>query len=153
MDVEKCSQCGAVLVPDASGRTAGCTFCGVGVKKPIDPAALALALSKELADIHKFVEKLSDVMEASFPNNVKVERSGFFSKHVAKLEIEAENWLYTIEVDGKKAIASRSHAVRGVKLKGETLQLHKWLEQLSMLLSKMADESQAAHAALSRFGG
>lgn len=140
-----------MLATDSSGRIEGCTYCGAGKAKVVDAVGLAQTLAQKTKDIHAFVEKLAETLESGFAAHTKVERKGLLSKKVHEINVEIRNHVYRLEVDGQHAKTHRAQHVRGVRLKDEQLQLHHWIEELSAALAQIANESEEARAALSKF--
>src|SRR5450432_1671447 len=151
MQLEKCSNCGAELVPGPDGRVGLCGFChSKGAGGAIDPSALAATLGREMNDIKSFVERLAQTLESSFPEMTNVDRSGLFSKHVSKIEITTNPMVFRLEVNGSHVTAHKTRAVHGIALKNETIPVAQWVAELSAALAHLANESEAAHKALSR---
>lgn len=151
MYVVQCPNCGAQMQYNADGSTPGCTFCGYARPRTLDSGTLAVSLATSLHDIPVFVKHLTTVLSHAFPQHMRLEESGFFSKSVSAIVIEVKSNTYRLAIDGKKASGTRVKVVRGVKLKDEQLPLGKWVEALSRDLSRLAEENAQSAEALKRF--
>ncbi|MEO7113160.1 MAG: hypothetical protein ABI183_22165 [Polyangiaceae bacterium] len=150
MQLEKCQNCGAEILPGSDGRTGACGYCHSKTVGAIDPGALAATLGREMNDIHAFVTKLADTLESSFPDMTNVERTGLFTKHVSKIEITTNPMIFKLEVHGSHVTAHKTRASRGISLKNETIPVAQWVSELSQALAQLANESEAAHRALGK---
>jgi len=151
MQLEKCSNCGAEIMPGPDGRVGPCGYChSKSTGGAIDPSALAATLGREMNDIKAFVARLADTLESSFPEMTQVERSGLFTKHVSKIEITTNPMVFRLEVNGSHVTAHKTRAVHGIALKNETIPVAQWVSELSAALAHLANESEAAHRALGR---
>jgi hypothetical protein len=146
-----CDDCGAPLPLSVDGVSGACSFCDAGKPKTIDHASLSHSLAKDIHDIHKFVEHLAAMLEASFATHTHVERSGLFSKKVSKVEVTLDDHVFRLETDGHHATAHRARVVRGVTVKNATLQLPEWVGELARGLAGIAEQNAQAREALSRF--
>ena len=150
MQLERCSNCGAEIVPGPDGRSGICGYCHSKGTGAIDPGALAATLGREMNDIKSFVARLADTLESGFPQMTRVARGGLFTKHVSKIEITANPMVYRLEVNGSHVTAHRTRAVGGIALKNETIPVAQWVSEVSQALARLANESEAAHRALSK---
>jgi hypothetical protein len=116
MEMAKCPNCGAALAVDTTGRTEGCSFCGLGRARRLDPRALAATLGRDLSDVARFIAALAGTLEAAFPAHTEVERKGLFSKSVSEVRVTIEPHVYRIALEGGRAHAVRAKVVRGVRL-------------------------------------
>lgn len=148
--MHKCPNCGAQISPGPDGRIPECPYCAAHGTGAIDPTALAATLGREMNDVHKFIEHLATTLEEAFPGQVTVEKGGFFSKHVKKVEVQAKQLVFRLELHGSHVTAHKTRAVGGISLKNEAIPVAQWLQELSGALSQMAAESQQAHQALAR---
>ena len=150
MQLERCSNCGAEIAPGPDGRVGLCGYCHSKGTGAIDPGALAATLGREMNDIKGFVARLADTLESGFPQMTQVSRAGLFTKHVSKIEINATPMTYRLEVHGTHVTAHRTRTVGGIALKNETIPVAQWVSEVSQALAHLANESEAAHRALSK---
>jgi hypothetical protein len=154
MQAEKCPSCGAdpmQLAPDGN-----CGACGadpfvaqmLGGQK-----ALTKALAQHHDDVHAFVEPLASMLEDGFGERATVKRRGVFKKRVHEIVVDLEQHVYRLVVGDKAATAHRARHSRGIKLKDESLPLHRWLDELQRELLTVAQASRRAKDALTRFVG
>ena len=152
MHTVKCDNCGAPLTANPDGSAPGCTYCGVGVARAIDPLALATTLHGVMADSQKLLDQLAQMLETpAFSGFAVVERSGFFTKKVYAVKVTLQTNCYRLEHANNQLVPHRSKTVKGVALKNEQLPLKQWLEEFSHTLSQLATESKEAEKALQKF--
>ncbi|HZU97039.1 MAG TPA: hypothetical protein VFF73_10120 [Planctomycetota bacterium] len=152
MHTVKCENCGAPLTANPDGSAPGCTYCGVGVARAIDPLALATTLHGVMQDTQKLLDHLAEMLESPvFASFAQVERSGFFTKRVSAVKVTIQNNCYRLEGSGSQLVPHRTKTVKGVALKNEQLPLKQWLEEFSHTLSQLATESKEAEKALQKF--
>jgi hypothetical protein len=135
------------------GSTPGCQYCGYAKPKTLDSGTLAASLAVSLHDVPALVANLRQLLTHAFPQNTRIEESGFFTKTVSAILVEVKTNTYRLGIDGGRAHATRTKIVRGVKLKDETLPLGRFVEELARDLSAMAEENQYSADALKRFLG
>jgi hypothetical protein len=150
---ESCPNCG--VKPFVTKPEDGtCVKCGVdpfiaevqGTKK-----AMVSALKDAANDVKKLVEELVSMLEAGFAEQTEIKKSGIFTKHISEIVVTLNQHIYRLVIHGNHATAHRSRNVHGIKLKDEKMTLPQWLDELSGELSAIAEENQAAKAALSKF--
>ena len=153
MHTVKCENCGAPLTANPDGTAPGCTYCGVGVARAIDPLALAATLHREMESAQKLLDSLALMLETpAFSGFAVVERSGFFTKKVSAVKVTLQHNTYRLEViSGNQLLPHKAKTVHGVALKNEQLPLKQWLEEFSHTLSQLATESREAEKALQKF--
>ena len=151
MHVVPCPNCGAQMQYANDGSTPGCQYCGYAKPKTLDSGTLAASLAVSLHDVPALVQNLRQMLSHAFPQNTRVEESGFFTKTVSAIHVEVKTSVYKLAVDGARAQGHRMKVVRGVKLKDEQLPLGRWVEELARDLSAMAEENQHSADALAKF--
>jgi hypothetical protein len=152
MHTVKCENCGAPLTANPDGSAPGCTYCGVGVARAIDPLALATTLSQHMADAQRLLDALAQMLDTpAFASFVVIERSGFFTKRVSAVRVTLQTNCYRLEGSGNQLVPHRTKTVKGIALKNEQLPLKQWLEEFSHTLSQLATESREAEKALQKF--
>ncbi len=115
---------------------------------------LAAALRADAGDLGAFLEGLAAKLGGALPHRVRVERGGGFLSHtrpVHRLAVDVGDWAYLIESQPSGALnAARTHMVRGISLKSESLALDEWIDALSAELAALAQRDAREHAALQR---
>ncbi|MBI3722136.1 MAG: hypothetical protein HY248_06240 [Fimbriimonas ginsengisoli] len=112
--------------------------------------------SRYAADQRGFFQYLVKTLELTIPDSVEPERKGglFSSKRVSAISLPLGDDLYRLEDGARGLVPSRTHVVRGIKLKTETLSIDAWLAEVGAALEEEARSSQAARDALEvLFGG
>ena len=114
---------------------------------------VAAALSKEYeADQRALLQLLARSFEKTFPGKTQTKTKGFFSaKHVVSLEINLDDFVYTIEDPGLgNLLATKKKLVRGIALKTDTISMKTCLDELSQALETHAQTSSETHNALAQ---
>lgn len=152
---EACSNCGAPVSRSADGRHVECRFCGSSDRVQIDPAALAISLRAGLASEADLLEHVAGILQRSFPDETRLERTGgFFStKKLEALELNLGEALFRMRRDGKRLVSEHETFVRGIKLRTERLSPDVWLGELFLALESAAAENTRARDALKRLAG
>jgi hypothetical protein len=118
---------------------------------------VAAELSKKYAaDQRDFFSMLALLLEGALPEETTIERRGglFTKKTLHRIIITLGDNRYTIEDPGRGSlIATRTHIVRGIALKTETVAIPEWIDELAAALNERAQTSQAAREALERITG
>jgi hypothetical protein len=114
---------------------------------------LASAMKGALDDIEHAFAAIAERLEQSFPDLTQVETSGglLSAKKVKLLEVTVDPHLYRMRRDGKHVVSERVKIVRGVALKTTVLRFDEWLKELAHDLTKLAADTAASRAALSRW--
>jgi len=94
-------------------------------------------------------------LEGAVPARVRVERQkdSLFSKtrHVTKINIEAQNHIYQLTLQGGRLSAERSKVVRGVSLMTEHMEVPQWLDALRGDIQTLAEHAGSAQDVLHDF--
>lgn len=117
----------------------------------------AASLRADATDTTAFLEALATKLGGALPQRVQVERGGGLFSHahpVRRIAVRLGEWEYNLLAEAGNALtASRTHAVRGITLKSEPLNLDAWIEMISADLADLAQTSMQEHAALRRLLG
>lgn len=110
---------------------------------------LASALRADLADMHIWVATVSTKLAGALPTRVRLRHGGLFGGGpVEGVEADLGNWRFTLRLDRGHPIAERTHIVRGVALKTESLALDDWIDLLSQELAQLAASSARERQAI-----
>lgn len=122
--------------------------------EPTDFDLLAASLRADARDVDGFVEALATKLEASFPEQTRIERKGGrlggARKHVRRVELEIGERRYELSHRSGSVGCMRRTVVRGIALKSEELTLDAWIDALSGDLLGEADRSERSRLALER---
>ncbi len=117
--------------------------------------AVAASFRADAADAGTFLEVLAKKLEEALPGSVKVRRhGGLFRKDHPVVEIRAQmgDWSFHLErTEEGQLVSERSHAVRGIALSSERMELDQWIVALTEALVERARHSGNAAEALRRF--
>ncbi len=118
---------------------------------------MAATLMKQYSsDQRTFFELLAQMLEGLLPDEASIARhGGFFAKKtVRKIVVTLGENRYTLEDPGRGQLqSSRTHIVRGIALKTESIPVQDWLAELGTSLDERARASGAAREALARLLG
>jgi hypothetical protein len=116
---------------------------------------LAAMLSSDKKQAKEHVETLSNILEATLPEHVKIKRGGmFFSKErpLEELTVQFDESAYILVVSKKGAVSAKKQKfVRGIALSSADMQVQECIDSIVQHLSETAAKSSAARQALSRF--
>ena len=114
---------------------------------------LASSLRADAGDTKTFLEALATKLGGALPTRTVVEReSHLFSreKPVKMISIELGEFRYQIGHAHGALAAQRTRVVRGIALKTEGMGVDQWLDELSMALMQLAQQSAQDRASLQR---
>ena len=114
---------------------------------------LAASIRADAKDLSSFMDALAVKLESALPGMVRVEREGgLFKKErrVKAIRVQIEDKLFEVYRSAAGLEARFSHQVRGITLKNELLHLDAWISELSQHLTRHAQTSAEAHAALEK---
>lgn len=112
---------------------------------------LAASMRADAADLSTFVPVLAEKLANALPTRVVVQRGGMLHHGPAQgLVAELEPWRFAVRMERGRPIAERTHTVRGIALKTETLSLDAWLDALTAALADLAATNDRERAAVMR---
>ncbi|HEX4462217.1 MAG TPA: hypothetical protein VIA18_29780 [Polyangia bacterium] len=164
-----CASCAAPLHATGRSQRVRCEFCGADTLldattfaqlAAAPPVAPSVPIERILGKLHldasnaaPFLEQLAARLGAALPDKVRVEHKGgiFAKSHVAKIEVDLGEYVYTAILDGHRLAAKRAHIVRGIALKNQELQPAELVDALAAELHELAQRSDETRAAVARF--
>ncbi|HEU5200811.1 MAG TPA: hypothetical protein VFU32_14325 [Ktedonobacterales bacterium] len=114
---------------------------------------LASSLRADAGDTKTFLEVLANKLGGALPTRTVVERESHLfarEKPVKMISIELGEFRYQIGHARGALSAQRTRVVRGIALKTEALGVDQWLDDLSMALMQLAQQSAQDRASLLR---
>lgn len=117
----------------------------------MDIDSLAASLRADGSDIGVFFQVLATKLSGAMPSAVELERQGglFKKDHpVKRIVVRAADDVFEAELHDGAVTARHSHAVRGITLRSEELDLQAWVRALLAVLEVRAQSSAEASAAL-----
>ncbi len=115
---------------------------------------LAASLRADAGDATAFLEALATKLGGALPQRTQIERGGGLFSHahpVRRITVRLGEWEYALVAEPSGSLLpSRTHAVRGITLKSEPLDLDQWIEELSADLADLARTSLQDQTALRR---
>ena len=114
---------------------------------------LASSLRADAGDTRTFLEALATKLGGALPTRTVVERESHLfarEKPVKMISIELGEFRYQIGHTRGALAAQRTRVVRGIALKTEGMGVDQWLDDLSMALMQLAQQSAQDRASLQR---
>jgi hypothetical protein len=145
-----CSRCGAVMVPEADGRTYNCPFCKAHQQVAIGADQIAAGLAADLANVDVFLYRLAQTLHQGFAEQSRITAQGNF---VQQIEVHFETAHFVVLREGQQAVAQQKKVVRGVALKTKQLRLDEWFAKLTEALAEHANSNARAAWVLGQLGG
>lgn len=114
--------------------------------------SLAARLRADSRDARLFMQVLAGKLAAALPANtiIEWERGLLKRRQVKAFEVRLADHSYRLSGAGSSLQATHSHAVRGVVLRTEQVEIGPWIDQLCGHLSRQAAVSGQARAAVER---
>ncbi len=120
--------------------------------EPLDPLQLdllAASLRADAADAVMWMRVLGTKLAATLPARVTLHRGGMLHQgSVDALAVDLGTWRFALRSDRGQPIAERTHLVRGIALKTETLPLDLWLAALTEALAELAATGERERRAI-----
>lgn len=115
---------------------------------------LAASLRADASDTRTWVAVLGQKLADALPSRVRLHRGGLFGNGaVDGMAADLGEWRFTLRLDHGAPLAERTHIVRGIALKSETLPIDAWIDafvaSLAALASTSARERNAIQGLLS----
>ena len=144
-----CDRCGAVMNPEADGRTFACAYCGSRIQVAIGADQIALGMGVDLTNLEDFVAKLANALSQGFAEHAQIRASGNVVHGIA-LALEPDH--FALERQGQQFVAQHKKVVRGIALRTATLPLDVWFQKLTESLAHHANQNSRAAWVLSKLG-
>jgi hypothetical protein len=117
----------------------------------MDLELLAAGLRADAADAPAWVAALGEKLAAALPTRVALHRGGMLHHGpIDGLAVELGAWRFALRLEYGRPVAARTHVVRGIALKTETLSLDAWIDALTEALAMLAATSDSERAAILR---
>lgn len=121
-----------------------------GGTENLDFDLLAASLRADSSDMATWVAVLGNKLAQALPTRVRLRRGGFLGNGpVTGLATDLGGWRFALHLEHGQPLAERTHVVRGIALKSETLPLDEWIDALSQALADLAASSARERAAIS----
>lgn len=115
---------------------------------------LAASLRADLSDLNAFFETLAAKLEDALPGNVRVDRGRarmLGQKQVRKIVIDAGGErLELSRGHGEQVQALRGRVSGGIVIKSEALEIDRWIDALTRVLTAEAGRNEKTRLALER---
>jgi hypothetical protein len=114
---------------------------------------LAASLHADAGDAQAFLEALATRLGGALPSRTLVQRAGGLfggPKRVQVISLELGEFHYQIGQQHGALVPQRTRVVRGIALKTEALRLEQWLNELTLALLALAEQSAQDRAAVQR---
>jgi hypothetical protein len=146
-----CKNCGAMMSPEADGRTYHCTYCRTRVQVAIDGSQIAAGMALDLSNVDAFLTSLAQTLHHGFSESARIQAApnGF----VHAIEINLDPDVFMVHREGPRVVMRYKKLVRGIALKTETLQPDRWVKLLTDALARHANQNARAAWVLAQLGG
>jgi hypothetical protein len=110
---------------------------------------LAAALRADSGDLHAWVSALGVKLAGALPDRVALHRGGLFGNGpIEGIAADLGTWRFALRLERGRVAAERTHVVRNIALKTESLSLDAWIDELARALADLAATSARERAAL-----
>jgi hypothetical protein len=133
-----CQNCGAVMAPQADGRTYACAFCEAKQQVAIGSDQIAAGLQLDLSNVDDFIHKLAHELHQTLGSRTKLKLEGTVVTH---FEINLDPDLFVAKRESHGVVAQHKKLVRGIALKTVAHPLDQWVVLLSKALASHANEN------------
>ena len=145
-----CKNCGAMMSPEADGRTYACLYCKTRVQVEIQGAQIAAGMRLDLTNADALLAQLANTLSTGFAEHTRIHAQGTY---VHGLEVDTEPDVFILKREGHKLLAQHKRVVRGIALRTETLALDRWVHMLTESLARLANSNARAAWVLSQIKG
>lgn len=115
----------------------------------LDFDLLAASLRADTADMGTWVDVLGKKLAGALPYRVRLRHGGFFGGGaVTGFTVDLGAWRFGMRLEHGQPSAERTHVVRDIALKTETLPLDAWLDALVEALTELAETSARERTAI-----
>jgi hypothetical protein len=112
---------------------------------------LAASLRADAADAPTWVAVLGNKLAGALPGRVHLHHGGMFGNGpVNGLAADLGTWRLALRLEHDQPVAERTHVVRGIALKTESLPLDAWIDALTQALAELATTSARERDAVLR---
>ena len=146
----RCTNCGAMMVPQWDGRVHICPFCKTQLQVAIGGDQIAAGMALDLANVDAFLTRLAWTLQQGYAEHSRVQSSNNFVTYV-EVWLEPDQFILTRQ--GRETIAEHKKVVRGVALRTKRLQLDDWHRLLCEALARHANDNARAAWVLQQIGG
>lgn len=140
-----CSNCGAMMEPQADGRTHVCPYCRTTLQAAIDASQLAAGIQLDLQNLEASLAKAAQTLCQAVPDQA---RAQWQDQWLMLLEVELGKDKFIAVREGRQLLLRHQKIVRGVALKTTTLAADQWWKTLMAALAASANENARAAQAL-----
>lgn len=108
----------------------------------LDFDLLAASLRADTADVQTWIAVLAQKLANALPSRVWLHRGGLFGNGaVDGMGADMGSWRFALRLEHGEPVAERTHIVRSIALKSETLPLDAWIDALVTALAELAATS------------
>jgi len=150
MSAVPCTNCGAMMQPQADARTYVCGYCDTKVLVAVEGHQIAAGMRLDLGNIDSFLGQLANTLHAGYAESTRIHARGSF---VQAIEVTIEPDGFMVKREGSGVVAIYKKMVRGVALKNTVMPLDKWVDKLTKALARQAGSNTRAAWVLARLTG
>ena len=145
-----CKNCGALMVPQADGRTYVCNYCRTQVQVAVEAHQIAAGMHLDLSNVDAFLATLARTLHAGFAENTRIQGD---AQHVHSIEIDLDPDVFHAQREAGRVLLRYKKKVRGIALRTDTLAADQWLQKLTDSLARHANTNARAAWVLAQLGG
>lgn len=145
-----CTNCGALMTPEADGRTYHCTYCRTKLQVAIEGHQIAAGMKLDLGNVDAFLGQLARALHAGFAESSKIQAD---QHTVHAIEVTLDPDVFLVHREAGRVVMRHKKMVRGIALRTETLAADRWVHLLTEALARHANTNARAAWVLSQMGG
>lgn len=145
-----CKNCGALMVPQADGRTYYCNYCRTQVQVAIDGQQIAAGMRLDLGNIDAFLAQLARTLHTGYPESARILGSATM---IQSIEVTLDPDVFMVHRESGRVVFRYKKLVRGIALRTETFAPDQWVERLTDALARHANNNARAAWVLAQMGG
>jgi hypothetical protein len=145
-----CKNCGAMMTPQADGRTYACNFCKTQLQVAIEGQQIAEGMRLDLSNVDVFLRQLAHTLSTGFAESSRIQGDGHT---VHSIEVNLDPDVFLVHREGPRVVTRHKKMVRGIALRTETLAMDRWVKLLTEALARHANTNARAAWVLARLNG
>lgn len=145
-----CKNCGAMMTPQADGRTYACNFCKTRLQVAVEGHQIAAGMRLDLSNVDAFLSQLAHTLATGFAESCRIHAD---AHAVHSIEVTLDPDVFLVHREGPRVVTRHKKMVRGIALRTETLDMDRWVKLLTEALARHANTNARAAWVLARLNG
>ncbi|HEX7601797.1 MAG TPA: hypothetical protein VF316_09335, partial [Polyangiaceae bacterium] len=109
-----CKNCGAMMTPQADGRTYACNFCRTQVQVAVEGHQIAEGMRLDLSNVDAFLSQLAHTLHTGFAECARIQGD---ARMVYSIEVTLDPDVFLVGREGPRVVARHKKMVRGIALR------------------------------------